>query len=37
MMLYRIIFVAGFFVASFANTTIIWNLSLLTVPLAVPN
>ncbi len=37
-MLYRIIFVAGFFVASFTDTTIIWNLSLLTVTfMAVPN
>ena len=37
-MFYRIIFVAGFFVASFTDTTIIWNLSLLTVTfMAVPN
>jgi len=37
-MLYRIIFVAGFFVASFTDTTIIWNLSLLTVTfMAIPN
>ena len=37
-MLYRIIFVAGFFIASFTDTTIIWNLSLLTVAfMAIPN
>ena len=37
-MLYRIIFVAAFFVASFIDTTIIWNLSMLTVAfMTVPN
>lgn len=37
-MLYRIIFVAAFFMASFIDTTIIWNLSLLTVAfMAIPN
>ncbi len=37
-MLYRILFVAGFFMASFTDTTIIWNLSLLTVAfMAIPN
>ena len=35
---YRIIFVLGFFLASFTDTTIIWNLSLLTVAfMAIPN
>lgn len=35
---YRIIFVIGFFLASFTDTTIIWNLSLLTVAfMAIPN
>src|SRR5690554_254563 len=35
---YRIIFVLGFFMASFTDTTIIWNLSLLTVAfMAIPN
>ncbi len=35
---YRIIFVVGFFLASFTDTTIIWNLSLLTVAfMAIPN
>lgn len=35
---YRIIFVMGFFLASFTDTTIIWNLSLLTVAfMAIPN
>lgn len=37
-MLYRIVFVLGFFLASFTDTTIIWNLSLLTVAfMALPN
>ncbi len=37
-MIYRIIFVAAFFLASFTDTTIIWNLSLLTVAfMAIPN
>jgi AGCS family alanine or glycine:cation symporter len=37
-MLYRIIFVIAFFVASFIDTTIIWNLSMLTVAfMTVPN
>ena len=37
-MLYRIIFVTAFFVASFVDTTIIWNLSMLTVAfMTVPN
>jgi AGCS family alanine or glycine:cation symporter len=37
-MFYRIIFVLGFFLASFTDTTIIWNLSLLTVAfMAIPN
>ena len=36
--LYRIIYVAAFFVASFIDTTIIWNLSMLTVAfMAIPN
>ncbi len=35
---YRIIFVAGFFVASFTDTTIIWSLSYITIALmTVPN
>lgn len=35
---YRIIFVIGFFVASFTDTTIIWNLSLITIAfMTVPN
>lgn len=35
---YRIIFVVAFFFASFTDTTIIWNLSLLTVAfMAIPN
>ena len=35
---YRIIYVIGFFVASFADTTVIWNLSLITIALmTVPN
>jgi AGCS family alanine or glycine:cation symporter len=37
-MAYRIIFVAAFFFASFTDTTIIWNVSLLTVAfMAAPN
>ena len=37
-MIYRIIFVVAFFFASFTDTTIIWNLSLLTVAfMAIPN
>ncbi|MDH5380141.1 MAG: sodium:alanine symporter family protein [Cyclobacteriaceae bacterium] len=37
-MIYRIIYVAGFFFASFADTTIIWTLSELTIALmTVPN
>ncbi len=37
-LLYRIIFVIAFFVASFIDTTIIWNLSMLTVAfMTVPN
>ncbi|MDO5523671.1 MAG: sodium:alanine symporter family protein [Bacteroidia bacterium] len=36
--IYRIVFVAAFFFASFTDTTIIWNLSLLTVAfMAIPN
>jgi len=35
---YRIVYVAAFFVASFIDTTIIWNLSMLTVAfMAIPN
>ena len=35
---YRIVFVVAFFFASFTDTTIIWNLSLLTVVfMAIPN
>src|SRR5690554_6351349 len=35
---YRIIFVIGFFVASFTDTTIIWNLSLITIAfMTIPN
>ena len=35
---YRIIYVVGFFIASFADTTIIWNVSLITIALmTVPN
>ena len=35
---YRVIYVIGFFVASFADTTIIWNVSLITIALmTVPN
>ena len=35
---YRIIYVVGFFVASFADTTVIWNVSLITIALmTVPN
>ncbi|MDI9626234.1 MAG: amino acid carrier protein [Bacteroidota bacterium] len=37
-MIYRIIFVVAFFIASFVDTTIIWNLSMLTVAfMTVPN
>ncbi|MDD4696739.1 MAG: amino acid carrier protein [Fermentimonas sp.] len=37
-MLYRIIFVVAFFIASFVDTTIIWNLSMLTIAfMTVPN
>lgn len=37
-MIYRVIFVAAFFFASFTDTTIIWNLSLLTVAfMSIPN
>ena len=37
-MVYRIIFVVAFFSASYIDTTIIWNLSLLTVAfMTVPN
>jgi len=36
--LYRIVYVTAFFVASFIDTTIIWNLSMLTVAfMAIPN
>lgn len=36
--LYRILYVVGFFFAGFTDTTIIWNLSLLTVVfMAIPN
>lgn len=36
--IYRIIFVMAFFIASFVDTTIIWNLSMLTVAfMTVPN
>ena len=35
---YRIIYVIGFFIASFADTTVIWNVSLITIALmTVPN
>ncbi len=35
---YRIVYVIGFFIASFADTTIIWNVSLITIALmTVPN
>ena len=35
---YRVIYVIGFFVASFADTTVIWNVSLITIALmTVPN
>jgi AGCS family alanine or glycine:cation symporter len=30
---YRIVYVAGFFYAAFADTTIIWNLALITIVL----
>lgn len=36
--IYRVFFVVAFFIASFTDTTIIWNLSLLTVVfMAIPN
>lgn len=36
--IYRILYVVGFFLAGFTDTTIIWNLSLLTVVfMAIPN
>ena len=35
---YRLLYVVGFFFAGFTDTTIIWNLSLLTVVfMAIPN
>ncbi len=35
---YRIIYVAGFFVASFTDTTIVWNLSYITIAImTIPN
>ena len=35
---YRIIYVIGFFIASFADTTVIWNVSLITIALmTIPN
>jgi AGCS family alanine or glycine:cation symporter len=35
---YRLLYVIGFFFAGFTDTTIIWNLSLLTVVfMAIPN
>ena len=35
---YRVVYVIGFFVASFADTTVIWNVSLITIALmTVPN
>ncbi len=35
---YRIVYVIGFFIASFADTTVIWNVSLITIALmTVPN
>lgn len=35
---YRIVFIVGFFFASFADTTLIWNLSLITIAfMTVPN
>ena len=38
MLPYRIVYVAGFFYAAFADTTIIWNLALITIVLmTVPN
>jgi AGCS family alanine or glycine:cation symporter len=37
-LIYRIVFVIAFFFASFTDTTIIWNVSLLTVAfMAIPN
>jgi AGCS family alanine or glycine:cation symporter len=36
--IYRIIYVAGFFVASFTDTTIVWNLSYITIAImTIPN
>ena len=35
---YRIVYVIGFFIASFADTTVIWNVSLITIALmTIPN
>ena len=35
---YRIVYVIGFFIASFADTTLIWNVSLITIALmTIPN
>ena len=35
---YRIVYVFGFFIASFADTTVIWNVSLITIALmTIPN
>ncbi len=35
---YRILYIAGFFIASFTDTTIIWNISYITIVLmAIPN
>ncbi len=35
---YRVVYVVGFFIASFADTTVIWNVSLITIALmTVPN
>ena len=30
---YRVVYVAGFFYAAFADTTIVWNLALITIVL----
>jgi AGCS family alanine or glycine:cation symporter len=36
--LYRLVYVAGFFVASFTDTTIVWNLSYITIAImTIPN
>jgi len=36
--IYRLIYVAGFFVASFTDTTIVWNISLITIVImTIPN